>query len=236
MTRLNAALNEVTVDVREGSLFEPVRGSSYDLLVTNPPFVVSPGTGELLVYRDSGLPGDEMVRRVVTGAPAHLNPGGVAQVLANWVHVEGRPWQERLEEWLAPRDGVGCDAWVVQREVADPAQYVELWLRDAGHDRRPDYARRYDAWVGWFEERGDHRDRVRLGEPPPDRPGAAVGAGRGVALRGGAAAGSRGAGLDGPDGAAGRRDRRGAAAPGRGGGARTCARRPSASPAPRTPR
>ncbi len=154
MTRLNAALNEVRLDIREGSLFDPVRGSAYDLVVTNPPFVVSPGTGELLVYRDSGLPGDEMVRRVVTSAPAHLNPGGVAQVLANWVHVEGRPWQERLVEWLAPQDGVACDAWVVQREVADPAQYVELWLRDAGHDRSPDYARRYDAWVGWFEERG----------------------------------------------------------------------------------
>ncbi|HET6563428.1 MAG TPA: class I SAM-dependent methyltransferase [Marmoricola sp.] len=154
MTRLNAALNEVVVDVREGSLFEPVRGASYDLIVSNPPFVVSPGTGELLVYRDSGLPGDEMVRRVVTGAPQHLDPGGVAQVLANWVHVEGRPWQERLEGWLAPQEGVACDAWVVQREVADPAEYVELWLRDAGHDRLPDYAQRYDAWVGWFEERG----------------------------------------------------------------------------------
>ena len=38
--------------------------------------------------------------------------------------------------------------------MADPAQYVELWLRDAGHDRLPDYARRYDAWVGWFEDHG----------------------------------------------------------------------------------
>jgi hypothetical protein len=154
MTGLNAALNDVAVDIREGSLFDPVRGSSYDLVVTNPPFVVSPGTGELLVYRDSGLPGDEMVRRVVTGVPGHLEPGGLAQVLANWVHVEGQPWEERLEEWLAPRHGVACDAWVVQREVADPAQYVELWLRDAGHDRSPDYARRYDAWVGWFEDQG----------------------------------------------------------------------------------
>jgi methylase of polypeptide subunit release factors len=152
MTRLNAALNEVSIDVRDGSLFEPVRGEEYDLLVTNPPFVVSPGTGELLVYRDSGLPGDEMVRRVVTGAPRHLAPGGVGQVLANWVHVEGRAWEERLEHWLAPQDGRSCDAWVVQREVADPAQYVELWLRDAGHDRSPDYTRRYDAWAGWFAD------------------------------------------------------------------------------------
>jgi methylase of polypeptide subunit release factors len=158
MARLTAALNEVAVDVRAGSLFEPVRRERFDLVVTNPPFVVSPGTGELLTYRDSGLPGDEVVRRVVTGAPRHLEQGGVAQVLANWVHVEGRPWEERLTGWLAsqePDGGQGaeaCDAWVVQREVADPAQYVELWLRDAGHDRSPDYARRYDAWVGWFEQ------------------------------------------------------------------------------------
>ena len=153
MTRLTAALNGVTVEAREGSLFEPVRRERFDLLVTNPPFVVSPGTGELLTYRDSGLPGDEVVRRVVTGAPGHLAPGGVAQVLANWVHVEDRPWQERVTGWLTPEGTEErCDAWVVQREVADPAQYVELWLRDAGHDRSPDYTRRYDAWVGWFEQ------------------------------------------------------------------------------------
>ncbi len=153
MARLTAALNDVEVDVRNGSLFEPVRRDRFDLLVTNPPFVVSPGTGELLVYRDSGLPGDEVVRRVVTGAPRHLAPDGVAQVLANWVHVEGQPWQERVAGWLAdhgPEER--CDAWVLQREVADPAQYVELWLRDAGNDRAPDYTRRYDAWVGWFEQ------------------------------------------------------------------------------------
>ena len=154
MARLNAALNEVPLDVRSGSLFAPVADEELDLIVTNPPFVVSPGTGELLVYRDSGLPGDEMVRRVVAGAPAHLAPGGTAQVLANWVHVDGEPWQDRVQSWLAPVDGRVCDAWVVQREVADPAQYVELWLRDAGLDRSPDYTQRYDAWAGWF---ADHR-------------------------------------------------------------------------------
>ncbi|MGN6577769.1 MAG: DUF7782 domain-containing protein, partial [Nocardioides sp.] len=117
--------------------------------VTNPPFVVSPGTGERLVYRDSGLPGDEMVRRVVTGVPRHLAPGGRAQVLANWVHRAGEPWQDRVAGWL---DGSGCDAWVVQREVADPAEYVELWLKDAGRHGTPDYPRRYDTWLSWFDE------------------------------------------------------------------------------------
>jgi methylase of polypeptide subunit release factors len=164
MTRLNAALNEVVLDVRNGSLFEPVGEEGFDLVVTNPPFVVSPGTrrdgssvtapgptGERLVYRDSGLPGDEMVRRVVTQAPLHLNPGGRAQILANWVHRKGEPWQDRVGGWLA---GAGVDAWVVQREVADPAEYVELWLKDAGLHGAPDYLQRYDTWLSWFDEQG----------------------------------------------------------------------------------
>jgi methylase of polypeptide subunit release factors len=151
MTRLNAALNEVDLDVRAGSTYEPVAGEQFDLVVTNPPFVVSPGTGERLVYRDSGLPGDEMVRRVLTQAPRHLRPGGRAQVLANWVHRRGEPWQDRLGGWLA---GSGCDVWAVQREVADPAEYVELWLKDAGVHGSPHYRERYDTWLSWFEEQG----------------------------------------------------------------------------------
>ncbi|HET6625046.1 MAG TPA: class I SAM-dependent methyltransferase [Nocardioidaceae bacterium] len=151
MTRLNAELNGTRFDVRDGSLFEPVRGELFDLVVTNPPFVISPATGERLVYRDSGLPGDEVVRRVVTEAPRHLNPGGWCQVLANWAHHAHEPWEQRLTGWL---EGSGCDAWVVQREVADPAEYVELWLKDAGVHGAEDYVRRYDTWMSWFDEQG----------------------------------------------------------------------------------
>jgi hypothetical protein len=49
----------------------------------------------------------------------------------------------------------GCDAWIVQREVQDPAAYAELWLRDGG-DHRTDpagYTARYDAWLEEFERR-----------------------------------------------------------------------------------
>ena len=156
IARLNAALNQTilnktTLDVRKGSLFEPVDGEQFDLVVTNPPFVISPATEERLVYRDSGLPGDEVVRRIVTQAPAHLTPGGWCQVLANWVHHQDQSWQDRIAGWVGD---TGCDAWVVQREVADPAQYVELWLKDAGLHGSPDYPRRYDTWLSWFEQQG----------------------------------------------------------------------------------
>jgi methylase of polypeptide subunit release factors len=147
---LNAQLNDVdNLDLREGSLFEPVAGELFDLVVSNPPFVISPGGADRLTYRDSGIPGDGVVEEIVRGIPAHLGPGGHGHVLANWMIVAGRPWEERLAGWL---HGIDCGAWVVQREVLDPAAYVELWLKDAGLHGAPDYQSRYDAWLSWFEQ------------------------------------------------------------------------------------
>ena len=104
-----------------------MRGETFDLVVSNPPFVISPATGERLVYRDSGLPGDAVVEHIVRAAPGHLTEGGLCQVLGNWMVLRDQPWEERLTGWVA-----GCDAWVVQRETVDLPTYVELWLKDAG--------------------------------------------------------------------------------------------------------
>ncbi|GHF28765.1 N5-glutamine methyltransferase family protein [Streptomyces morookaense] len=136
-------------DLRQGSLFEPVAGETFDLIVSNPPFVISPGAR--LTYRDGGMGGDDLCRTLVQQAADRLNDGGYCQLLANWQHVEGEDWRERLASWV-PR---GCDAWIVQREVQDVAQYAELWLRDAGDHRTSpqEYAARYDAWLEEFEAR-----------------------------------------------------------------------------------
>ncbi|MEV4432221.1 methyltransferase [Streptomyces sp. NPDC049585] len=136
-------------DLRQGSLFEPVAGETFDLIVSNPPFVISPGAR--LTYRDGGMGGDDLCRTLVEQAADRLNEGGYCQLLANWQHVEGEDWRERLSSWV-PR---GCDAWIVQREVQDVAQYAELWLRDAGDHRTSpqEYAARYDAWLAEFEAR-----------------------------------------------------------------------------------
>ncbi|WP_405924469.1 methyltransferase [Streptomyces sp. NBC_00035] len=150
ITALTLALSGApAADLREGSLFEPVADETYDLIVSNPPFVISPGAR--LTYRDGGMGGDDLCRTLVQQAGARLRDGGHAQFLANWQHVEGEDWQDRLRSWV-PR---GCDAWIVQREVQDVTQYAELWLRDAG-DHRVDpaeYQARYDAWLDEFEAR-----------------------------------------------------------------------------------
>ncbi|SNT44901.1 Methyltransferase small domain-containing protein [Actinomadura meyerae] len=135
-------------ELREGSLLEPVRGRRFDLIVSNPPFVVAPEEGPRFTYRESGLAGDDFCRRLVTEAPRYLNDGGYCQLLANWLHVDGVPWEERVGAWVD-----GCDAWIVQRDVQDPAEYAELWLRDSCEAGTPEYRARYDAWLDHFERR-----------------------------------------------------------------------------------
>ena len=147
---LTAALNGVELDLREGSLYEPVAGERFDLILTNPPYVMSPPSDERLVYREGSLPADDLVRQVVSGAATHLNPGGVLQVLANWA-ITDRPWQERLAEWIRP---TGCDVLVIERERLDPAEYIEIWLADAGLAGAPDHPRRYAEWLDYFETLG----------------------------------------------------------------------------------
>ena len=151
LARISWALSGVTnVDARVGSLFEPVEGELYDLIVSNPPFVIAPGGGSL-TYRESGFDADAFCRDLVRQAPRHLAPGGHCQLLANWLHVTGEDWRERVGGWLSE---TGCDGWVVERDIQDPAEYVELWLRDAAEQGTPAYTEHYDRWLSWFEEQG----------------------------------------------------------------------------------
>lgn len=142
-----ATLNDMTWDLRAGSLFEPVAGERFDLIVSNPPFVVGAGAQDY-IYRDSGRAGDALCAELIAGLPDHLTDGGTAQLLANWMVRDGADWRDRVGGWLA---GTGLDAWVVQRELADPISYISLWLSDAGED--PDQvARRGSDWLDWFAE------------------------------------------------------------------------------------
>lgn len=77
--RINALLNrfEERVDVREGSLFEPVSGERFDVIAFNPPFFEgTPSDLHDAAWRSTGV-----FERFAAELPGHLAPGGIALVL-----------------------------------------------------------------------------------------------------------------------------------------------------------
>ncbi|WP_216382568.1 DUF7059 domain-containing protein [Arcanobacterium phocae] len=154
--QFNAALNEVEIETRLGSLFEPVAGSQFDVVVSNPPFVITPGEVRdnlgTLEYRDGGVPGDTLAADVVAGLGTCLAPDGSAYMLANWEIAGDVPdWSEHPRAWLASQH---LDAVVIQREVIPADSYVEMWLHDGGlRAGHADYAKAYRAWLTDFQAR-----------------------------------------------------------------------------------
>ncbi|MFD4368274.1 methyltransferase [Rhodococcus sp. NPDC058521] len=151
LTAATLSLNELDMELLEGSWFEPVEGRQFEQIVANPPFVVSEAK-VVDTYRDSGLDLDGASELMVSRTVDHLAPGGTAVLLASWLHLEDEDWRARVASWI-PAHGV--DAWVVQRDVADPALYVGTWMRDGGLDpSRPESAPRAEMWLDHLE-RGD---------------------------------------------------------------------------------
>ena len=151
------------VSLRLGSLLEPVAGERFDLVVSNPPFVITPrhrgeSSSEQFTYRDGGLAGDAIVQTLVRGLPGILSPGGTAQMLGNWEVTEAgtegagshRDWHTRPSQWVAP----GSEAWVIQREQVSPGGYAETWLQDASQGRdAAAYAAAYEDYLLDFASR-----------------------------------------------------------------------------------
>ena len=147
----NAALNGVEgIEFRLGDGFAPVKGESFDLIVSNPPYVISPDAS--YAYRDSDLPADELCRRVVQAAAAHLNEGGFAHVLVSWAHAADGDWAEPLRSWV---EGSGCDAWLLHYRTSDPVAHAAGWLRPLGESDPGRYVEALDRWLEYL-----HRLRI----------------------------------------------------------------------------
>jgi len=145
----NALLNGIDgIDFRLGAQFEPVEGERFDLIVSNPPYVISPDAS--YAYRDNDSPADELCRSIVHDAAGFLTDGGFAHVLVSWSHDPGGDWAAPLEEWLAG----GCDAWLLHYRTNDPLTHAASWLRPLGETDPTAYERALDRWTGHLSELG----------------------------------------------------------------------------------
>ena len=145
-----AGVDSARVQLHQGNLLEPVAGQRFDLIVSNPPFVITPPSVRqaglpLMEYRDAGGP---ILPALVRGLEDHLNPDGVAVMLGNWEHREGTSWRTSVNQWI----GKSLDAWIIQREVQDPVEYAAMWLRDGGLTPERSGVAFENALAAWQED------------------------------------------------------------------------------------
>jgi methylase of polypeptide subunit release factors len=85
---MSLALNAVhRATVRLGDLYDAVAGETFDLITANPPFVINQVRTQL--YRDGGVDGGHVLRKILHGLPTHLNDGGFAQIVTLLHDFEG---------------------------------------------------------------------------------------------------------------------------------------------------
>jgi predicted RNA methylase len=145
----NARLNGIdNIEMLMGDGFQPVAGHKFDLILSNPPFFITPKLDYL--FCDNSMELDQLCRRLVQEAPAYLNEGGYMQMLCEWAQVSGQPWEERIAEWL---EGTGCDAWVMKGLTQYPEEYAQHRFRETTQDTGRDQEL-YDGYMAYYRDRG----------------------------------------------------------------------------------
>lgn len=99
--RLNAVDNVTFV---QGDLYDAVKQQTFDRIVTHPPYVPDI-PDEVLVYRDGGDDGEQVLRRIVKGLPAHLRPAGLFYAFVMSTDRESGTLTDRIRQWLGAAAG-----------------------------------------------------------------------------------------------------------------------------------
>lgn len=188
--QFNATLNGFRLDIRRGSLFEPVKDKRFDLIASNPPFALAPAKTEeddTYTYRQSTAGGKQLMADVVAGAVDHLDEGGLAVLMGNWPVTQaesesddaqagddGRQadWSFVPAEWV--RSGADTDqplsAYIAQRDSLTADQYARWWAHDqlGPYPTAEGWQEAYGQWLTDLEKQ--NVDLVGLGFIAMTRP------------------------------------------------------------------
>jgi SAM-dependent methyltransferase len=98
--RFNKALNGCgNVKILQGDLYAPLTGQTFDCIVAHPPHV--PSLSFDTIWRDGGLIGDVLIKRIVEELPKYLRTHGYALILAQGADTEEGKFEERVRQWLS---------------------------------------------------------------------------------------------------------------------------------------
>jgi ribosomal protein L3 glutamine methyltransferase len=116
------------INVLQGDLFEAVEGRTYDLVISNPPYVAGPEVAafppeyghEPIMAHIGGDDGLDLVRRILEAAADHLNPGGGLlceigtgreRLVAEFPHLDFL--------WLDTEESQGEVFWITRKHLLE---------------------------------------------------------------------------------------------------------------------
>lgn len=144
--RINGIAN---IELRQGSMFDPVLGQTFDLIISQPPFVISPH--KIKLFRDSGMPGDTFCEQIIRQAPDYLREDGWCSIIFNWGDRNDDHWSDRPRTWV---EGCGCDVWIIRLRTDDVFSYAVQWVRGGyGATEGPD-TEPLKKWLAYYEQMG----------------------------------------------------------------------------------
>lgn len=146
--RFNARLNGVeNIECLVGDTFAPVRNRTFDLVLANPPFFITPSSEK--IYCENGMELDRYCRRVAREAAAHLNEDGYLQMMFECVQVRGQSWRDRVLEWI---HGTGCDVWIFHSYARDVLAYARERIRQTTPALTVEES--LPRWMDYYRQRG----------------------------------------------------------------------------------
>lgn len=145
----NMDLNGLSsVGWQTADFFAPLGGQTFDLVLCNPPFVISPRSEVL--HSDSGRPTDQLCESLIRAAPQWLSAGGCFQMVFNWVQRRDEDWRFRLAGWCR---GTGCDGLLLYSHVQDAAEYALDRLHEIVETPEEQLAA-FDRWMAYYQQHG----------------------------------------------------------------------------------
>lgn len=147
---LNLLLNEIdNATIKQGDLYEPVLSLTFDFIIANPPFVISPDMLEK--YRYGGERGHDILVKILDGLPGHLKDGGFCQIVTFLHEFEGFSQVEYIREFAEEHN-------IETLILATPALDKHELAHSQYQNNVIDYDRYRKAILAYLE----HLERVKL--------------------------------------------------------------------------
>lgn len=145
--QFNARVNGFeNIEPAIGDLYAPVQGRQFDRIIVHPPY--QPVLDHIAVFNSGGADGEQVTRRILTQAPAHLKPGGRIFCLCQLTDRDD-PVEVRIRDWITEEESLDCDVAFVVYNHHDMARYTAV---ETLQERKPHGAWR--AWMNALQEAG----------------------------------------------------------------------------------